>query len=299
MRRILSERLGLSLPRHLLRRVYEIHARQPAVRARARPHARRRAARRRSARTCRCRTRSRTCSGTRVGAAAEAPVRRLLLARRAERRPARAAAHGDRRPDAVEDAVDAGVILLDGDRVRPSHPLLAAAAQEARRRPASGASCTCALARGGRRRGAARAAPGARDERPDEELAATVGGSRRRGVRARRGAARRSCSAEHALRLTPPDSASAASGCSTLAGYLEVAGEQQRVTDLLAPELDSLPPGVPRARAWLLLVRGRCDREQRRDRALPRPGAGRERGATRRSAPRCWREGRATTPSSV
>src|SRR5207249_197294 len=41
-----------------------------------------------------------------------------------------------------------------------------------------------------------------------------------------------------------------------LASYLETAGELQRVSDLLTPELESLPPGPLRARAWLLLAEG-------------------------------------------
>ena len=39
----------------------------------------------------------------------------------------------------------------------------------------------------------------------------------------------------------------------TLAAYLETAGERQRVRDLLAPELDALPPGGSRVRAWLMM----------------------------------------------
>ena len=62
--------------------------------------------------------------------------------------------------------------------------------------------------------------------------------------------------AEHALRLTPPASPGRAERLLALAGYLETAGEPQRLTDLLTPELDSLPQGATRARAWLLLSEG-------------------------------------------
>ena len=41
-----------------------------------------------------------------------------------------------------------------------------------------------------------------------------------------------------------------------LAGYLEAAGENRRMTDLLLPEVASLPAGRQRARAWLLLADG-------------------------------------------
>jgi DNA-binding CsgD family transcriptional regulator len=58
-----------------------------------------------------------------------------------------------------------------------------------------------------------------------------------------------------------------------LARYLEVAGEIQRVTDLLTPQLSSLPSGAPRARAWLMLSEGAGPRHlddlrRYRDRAL-------------------------------
>ena len=42
----------------------------------------------------------------------------------------------------------------------------------------------------------------------------------------------------------------------TLADYLDLAGELQRVSDLLTPELDSLPLGSARVYAWLLLAEG-------------------------------------------
>jgi hypothetical protein len=59
-----------------------------------------------------------------------APVRRLLLAVAldGELRSAQLEALAD--PGAVDDAFDAGVIVADGDRVRASHPLLAAAAKK-------------------------------------------------------------------------------------------------------------------------------------------------------------------------
>jgi len=41
-----------------------------------------------------------------------------------------------------------------------------------------------------------------------------------------------------------------------LASYLEAAGEFQRLTDVLRTELDAIPPGPYRARAWLLLAEG-------------------------------------------
>jgi DNA-binding CsgD family transcriptional regulator len=91
--------------------------------------------------------------------------------------------------------------------------------------------------------------------RPDAQLATTVAaaaagasaqGARRQAVQL----------AEHALRLTLPGSAERSERLLALAGYLETAGEVQRLTGLLAPELGSLPAGAVRARAWLLLSEG-------------------------------------------
>ena len=78
---------------------------------------------------------------------------------------------------------------------------------------------------------------------------------------------------EHALRLTPPESAARTERLLVLAGYLETAGEVQRLTTVLAPELEALPAGAPRARAWLLLSEGAGpknldDLERHHDRAL-------------------------------
>jgi hypothetical protein len=92
-------------------------------------------------------------------------------------------------------------------------------------------------------------------EGPDASLAATVA-SAAAGASAR-GAAEESVElAEHALRLTPPDSAARSDRLLALADYLVVAGNEERVTDLLSPEADSLPDGAARCRAHLLLAGG-------------------------------------------
>ena len=62
--------------------------------------------------------------------------------------------------------------------------------------------------------------------------------------------------AGHALRLTPQSAPERPDRLLALAEYLDVAGEDHRLTDLLTPEIDALPPGVPRARAHLLLADG-------------------------------------------
>ena len=92
-------------------------------------------------------------------------------------------------------------------------------------------------------------------DHPDASLAATVAaaasGASARG--ARRQAVRLS---EHALRLTPPGSEARFERLLALAEYLERAGELVRLTDLLTPEMESLPAGAMRARARLLLSEG-------------------------------------------
>ncbi len=156
--------------------------------------------------------------------------------------------------DALEDAVDRGLLMLEGERVRASHPLLAAVARK-RSRPRERRELHRALAE-----------LAADDElralhlafaadRPDEELAAIV--AHAAGSASARGARRDAVLlADHALRLTPPGSVARAERLLALGAYLERAGELHRITDLLTPELGSLPPGAMRARAWLLLAEG-------------------------------------------
>ena len=92
-------------------------------------------------------------------------------------------------------------------------------------------------------------------ELPDEAVAASVAAAA--AVAATRGAVVDSAAlAEHALRLTPPASAQRVERLLALGEYLVIAGEPQRVTDLLVPEMDALPPGPPRVRAQLLLADG-------------------------------------------
>jgi len=62
--------------------------------------------------------------------------------------------------------------------------------------------------------------------------------------------------AEHALRLTPSGAFERTERLLALASYLETAGELQRVTDLLTPEMPSIPSGSLRGRAWLILAEG-------------------------------------------
>jgi DNA-binding CsgD family transcriptional regulator len=267
MRSLLSERLRLSLPRHLLRRLVESTLGNPLFALEV----------------------GRTLAehglpgigedlpvpdevedllGTRV-TRLPGRVRRLLLAvaLSADLRTSQLAAIADE--TAVEDAVAAGVLLVDGSRVRVSHPLLAAVAKK-RSRPRERRELHLELAgvvadEELRARHLALVAEGS-----DEELAAML--ARAAGVASARGARQEAAElAEHALRLTPPESAERAGRFVALAENLGLAGEEQRSSNLLVAEFDSLPQGPLRVRARLLLARespNAADHEAHLERAL-------------------------------
>lgn len=191
--------------------------------------------------------------GMRV-ASLPAPLRRLLVALglSADLRIPELAAVGGQ--GALDEAVDRQLLHVDGDRVRAVHPLLAAAAMRS-------------AGRGERRELHLALAHAICDEElramhlalateeADAELSAIVAAAA--AAAAARGARQQAMAlAEHALRLTPADSQGRGDRVLRLAEYLETAGELRRLTDLLTPEVDSLPAGVPRARAWLMLSEG-------------------------------------------
>jgi DNA-binding NarL/FixJ family response regulator len=251
-RRILHERLGLSLPRHVLRRLFESSGGNPLFalelgRALAErvafeigdeipvPDV------------------VEDLLGTRV-ARLPAALRRLLLAvaLSADPRVSQLAEVAD--PAALDDAVDAGLLVTDGDRVRPFHPLLAAAVRR-RSRVRERRQLHVELARAAADEEVRARHLALATARPDAALAATVAAAA--SSASARGAAEGAVElAEHALRLTPPDSAERGDRLLALAEYLVVAGEPQRVTDLLSPELGALPRAAARGRAHLLLAEG-------------------------------------------
>jgi DNA-binding CsgD family transcriptional regulator len=154
----------------------------------------------------------------------------------------------------VEQAVENGLLLVEGDRVRPSHPLLAAAARERARAPERRELhrelADLVSSEGLRARHLALATT-----QPDAELARRIAAAAEDA--AARGARLEAVElAEHALRLTPRDGEARSDRVLALASHLETAGELQRVTDLLHAELDSIPAGIQRARAWLQLSEG-------------------------------------------
>jgi DNA-binding CsgD family transcriptional regulator len=270
--RLLLERLGLSLPRHVMRRIFDSTLGNPLFALEV----------------------GRTLVGQGVPAVGEelpvpAPVEELLGTRVAalpdpvRRLVAAVALSDDLRVAqvleladvaALDAALDAGVLVVDGDHVRTSHPLLAAASvrhAELPERRALHRALADVVAEGELRTRHLALAAAHADTRLAADVAAAAGGA------AARGAPQAAVElAEHALRLTPANDESRSGRLLELAGYLEVAGEKRRVTEVLEPALESFPIGVPRARAYLLLASGEIERnediERLFDRALAESG---------------------------
>ena len=252
IRRLLIERLGLSVSRHLLHRIVDITLANPLFALEL----------------------GRELLATRVPATAEElPVpagiedllgvrvaslpdrlRRLLVAvaLSADVRVSELAAVAE--DGALDDAVDRGLLRVDRGRVRAVHPLFAAAAMQnagrGERRELHLALSRAIADEELRAMHLALATEGA-----DDELSATLAVAA--ATASSRGARQQAVAlAEHALRLTPADSPCRSERVLELAAYLETAGELQRLTDMLTPEVESLPAGTQRARAWLMLSVG-------------------------------------------
>jgi DNA-binding CsgD family transcriptional regulator len=252
MRRLLLERLGLSLSRPLMRRLFDATLGNPLFALEL-------------GRTLVADGVPRMGAelpvpehvddllGTRVAALAEAPRRVLtIVALSPDLRLGQLTQIADER--AVVAAVDSGVLVVDGEHVRASHPLIAAAAvrdcPDAERRALHRLVAETGIDAELRIRHLALAAT-----EPDAALADTV--SAAASSAAKRGAAPAAAElAEHALRLTPADDPAHVDRLLQLGGYLEIVGEKQRLSDLLTPVVDSLPPGPARARGWFLLTGG-------------------------------------------
>jgi DNA-binding CsgD family transcriptional regulator len=157
-------------------------------------------------------------------------------------------------PDAVDDALHAGVLILGGERVRVVPPLLAAVAKKRsrlrERRELHRVLAGVVNDGPSRALHLALASTGA-----DEELAARLGAAAREA--SDRGGRQQAVElATHALRMTPAGSPARGDRVLGLAACLYEAGELRRLTKLLSEELESLPTGVMRARARLLLGEG-------------------------------------------
>ena len=251
-RRMLSARLGLTVPRHVLRRLHETTLGNPlfvlelgrslVARGQLEP-----------GEDIPVPESVEDLLGTHVSALS-APVRRLLLAvaLSAELRPGQldTIAHDA----AVEEGVEAGVLIVDAGRLRASHPLLAAAASDQssddERRELHLVLAAVVSDRELRAHHLALAA-----RQPEEALASIVAAAA--DAAATRGAVQDAATlSEHALRLTPRDAPERIDRLFVLATRLDLAGEPHRVTELLEPELPSLPPGPLLARAHALVSEG-------------------------------------------
>ena len=265
-RRLLSERLGLSLPRRVLRRVFETTGGTPLfalelgrlLAERGLPEI---------GDELPVPDVVEDLLGARV-ASLPVEARRVLLAVALSPNLAVSELNVLAGTTAVDEAVDAGVVVLDGEHVRLSHPLLGAAAT----RHASAAERRDLHRELGeivgddelRARHLALAT-----STPDIELATVVAGAAARAWS--RAAGHDAVElARHALRLTPQGTAAYTERLLTLADYLATAGEEHRLTELLARRLDALPPGRARARAHLLLGEAAdlAGHEEHLDRAL-------------------------------
>ncbi|MFN8224398.1 MAG: LuxR C-terminal-related transcriptional regulator [Gaiellales bacterium] len=252
IRRLLASQLGLVVPRHRLRRLVDATLGNPLFALEV-GRALADSGRRPDGDELPVPEAVEELLGRRV-ARLPAPIRRALLATAlsADLTASQLAAIAD--AGSVERAVADGVLVLDGERVRASHPLLAAAV---RRRSHAATRRELHLELAGvvgdeelRARHLALAA-----EVADEALATIVASAA--AAAAVRGARHEAVDlADPALRLTPAGSEARGDRLLVLAGYLDVAGEAQRITDLLTPELESLPPGAAQVRAQLLLSEG-------------------------------------------
>ncbi len=197
--------------------------------------------------------------GVRVARLAD-PLRRVLLAvsLSADLRWLQAVSMVD--ATAIDDAIDAALVVFEGDRLRASHPLLAAAARShARARDRRAIHLDLArVATDDRSRVRHLALASTHpDETLAKDLSMAAAGAAARGARADAVEL-----AGHALRLTPPESAHRADRLLALAECLDRAGALRRLQALLKPEVEQLPPGAKRARGHLLLLGGASSTEE-------------------------------------
>jgi DNA-binding NarL/FixJ family response regulator len=272
-RRMLSERLGLGISRQLLRRTVEVTLGNPLFVLEV-GRALREAGVAEAGAEVPIPAGIEEMLGTRV-ASLPAHLRPLLVAVALTASPTTAELAALAGEAAFEEAVDSGLLLVARNRVRAAHPLLAAAARSGAGR-AELRSLHRALA-------GLLADPEMRAmhlalaaDRPEgalaDTLAAVAAGAAARGAREQAVQL-----AEHALRLTPADAPVRSERVLLAAGYLEAAGDMERMTEMVSAELSAIPSGLPRARALLLLSEGTgpqtmTEMQGYRDRALAECG---------------------------
>lgn len=248
--RLLADRLGLTLPRRELRQLYELSRGNPLIASELGRMLASRGAMEIGADLPVPRV-VEELFGDRIRGLAD-PVRDVLLATALSAGLSRAELAALVDPLAVEDAIGAGLVVLDGQRMRPVHPLMAAAVRH--QSPAS------------RRRemhlglAAAVGDPTLRARhlamatlRPDAEVAALVDAAAR--IAAERGAGQEAEElAAQAFRLTARDAPERPQRVLYLARRHLSLGDMPRVRDLLLRELDTIPAG--RLRAWAHILLG-------------------------------------------
>ncbi|HET6869700.1 MAG TPA: LuxR C-terminal-related transcriptional regulator [Solirubrobacteraceae bacterium] len=191
--------------------------------------------------------------GTRLNRLSPA-VRTLLLAVALNGELALAQLRPIASAETLDDAIERGLVRVTGGRIRVSHPLVAAAAkQRSRARERRELHLILAETMADETLRAHHAALAT--SHPDPEVAAIVAAAAAKAFA--RGARTEAVElGEHAVRLTPTGSADGAERLLALGSYLETAGELERLRALLMANFESIPPGPPRARAWLLLSEG-------------------------------------------
>jgi DNA-binding CsgD family transcriptional regulator len=247
--RLLSERFGPALTRRVLREVHEASQGNPLYALEL-------------SRLLVSRGRPRTGSGLPTpelvddlfGAHVrelDGPVRRALLAVSLSAGMSHAELSSVVPATAIEDAVSDGVLVIDRSRVRPSHPMLAAAAKANSTAPQRqilhldlAAAVDDPTVRAWHLANATAT--------PETGVAGIVAAAAERALQ--RGAVREAEElGVHALRLTPADAPERPGRILALGRLHLRADEMERVTDLLTRHMDELPPGRDRALARLLL----------------------------------------------
>jgi DNA-binding CsgD family transcriptional regulator len=248
--RVLSERLGHALPRRILRQVYEsshgnplfaievgrllIAGGMPDIGAELPiPHV------------------VEDAFGARVRAL-PAPERRVLLAVALSAGMSRSELTKLADPLAIEDAMSSGLVVIDKDRVRPTHPMLAAVAKKQatarQRRDLHLALASVVDDPTLSARHLAMATPS-----PDENAARIVTAAAE--IASKRGAVQDAAAlGAHALRLTTRDAPERADRLLALGRYYVRADDMARVTELLSEGMSEMPPGRARGLAHLLLA---------------------------------------------
>ena len=249
IRLLVAKRLGLNLPRRLLRRLYDSAsgnpllalelARSPVARDEDEPLALLPAS-----------TRAEDLFGARV-AALPASVRRALLAVALSPQLTESETAALAGGDAVQVALAAGLLTLEGQRLRAAHPLLAAAGRS-RSSSEERRLLHLELARTvlDPTRRLQHAALGA--EQPDAVLAARL--TEAAAASLGRGGLHEAIElGQHAVRLSPADDGAFPDRLLSVAEHLSAAGEFPAVAAVVSPRIDELPAGRARTRAHLLL----------------------------------------------